>query len=247
MSDLHVFLSPHLDDTVLSCGGMIYQLTRVGEAVQVITVFAGDAPPGPLTPFARSLHDRWQADAADRRDEDNEALRLVGAEAIHWMYPEAVYRCDPTTGAALYDSEESIFGEVAGSDAALIASIAARLRTIASMARLYVPLTAGHHVDHQIVRTAAESSRVDLIYYEEYPYVESPEELARVLETASWSPEIVPLGEESIRAKARAILAYRSQISTFFDGADEMEQRVRAYADRVGDILGPAERVWRVA
>jgi LmbE family N-acetylglucosaminyl deacetylase len=247
MSDLHVFLSPHLDDAVLSCGGMTYQLALAGEAVQVITIFAGDPPPGLLTSFAQSLHDRWQADVADRRDEDHRALRMLGAEAIHWTYPDAIYRRDPVSGAALYDSEGAIFGEVSEADAALIDSIAARLRSVASAARLYVPLTAGRHVDHQIVRTAAAPSGRELIYYEEYPYVESPGELARVLATAGWSAEIIPLNEEAIRAKTHAVLAYRSQMSTFFAGAGEMEQRVRAYADRVGDMSGPAERVWRIA
>ena len=77
-----IFLSPHLDDAVLSCGGMIYQLAQAGQAVQVITIFAGDPPPGLLSPFAQSLHDRWQAGSVARRSEDIEALTLLGAEAI---------------------------------------------------------------------------------------------------------------------------------------------------------------------
>ena len=48
----------------------------------MITIFAGDPPTGPLSPFAQSLHDRWQADPVARRGEDIEALTLLGAEAI---------------------------------------------------------------------------------------------------------------------------------------------------------------------
>ncbi|HKZ83488.1 MAG TPA: PIG-L family deacetylase [Anaerolineae bacterium] len=241
----YLFLSPHLDDAVLSCGGMICQLTQAGEAVQAITIFAGDPPPGPLTPFAQSLHERWQAAPADRRAEDGEALRLLGAQATHWPYADAVYRRHPITGVALYDSEESIFGGVAEADASAIESLRDRLKRIDPSARLIVPLTAGHHVDHQIVRAAAESVRRSLIYYEDYPYAETPEKLRAALQSGAWESELVLLADEAIRAKAAAILAYRSQMSTFFKSASEMGQRVHAYAGLVGGQAGPAERLWR--
>jgi len=178
--------------------------------VQAITIFAGDPPPGPLTPFAQSLHERWQAAPADRRAEDGEALRLLGAQATHWPYADAVYRRHPITGVALYDSEESIFGGVAEADASAIESLRDRLKRIDPSARLIVPLTAGHHVDHQIVRAAAESVRRSLIYYEDYPYAETPEKLRAALQSGAWESELVLLADEAIRAKAAAILAYRS-------------------------------------
>ncbi len=37
-----IFLSPHPDDAVLSCGGWIYQLAQDGERPIVITLFGGD-------------------------------------------------------------------------------------------------------------------------------------------------------------------------------------------------------------
>ncbi len=226
---------------------MIYQLAQAGQSVQVITIFAGDPPPGPLTPFAQSLHDRWQADAAARRREDLEALRLLGAQAIHLQCADAVYRRDPITGAALYDSEESIFGQVAPADADTIDAIAAGLKAIDPSARLSVPLTAGHHVDHQIVRAAADSLGRELIYYEDYPYAETPERLDEALCTGSWAPEVVRLSDEAIRAKVDAILAYRSQMRTYFKNEREMEQRVRGYAHLVGGAARPAEGLWRLA
>ena len=241
----HIFLSPHLDDAVLSCGGMIYQLAQAGQRAQVITVFAGDPPPGRLSPFAQSLHARWGADPVDRRTEDLEALRRLGAQAIHWPYPDAVYRRDPITGAAVYDSEESIFGEVVAADLDAIESIAAGLKAIDPAARLMAPLSAGHHVDHQIVRAAAESLGRAPIYYEDYPYAERLAALAAALRDRAWTAEFVRLSDGAIQAKAEAILCYRSQISTFFEAHDEVARRVRAYADYAGGGDGPAERLWR--
>jgi LmbE family N-acetylglucosaminyl deacetylase len=77
-----IFLSPHPDDAVLSCGGWIDQLAQDGERPLVLTVFGGDRPAAvPLSAFARSLHERWQLgdDApARRRDEDRAACDRLG-------------------------------------------------------------------------------------------------------------------------------------------------------------------------
>ncbi|MFQ5421191.1 MAG: PIG-L family deacetylase, partial [Anaerolineae bacterium] len=55
-----IYLSPHLDDAALSCGGQIFTRTSAGESVLVVTVMAGDAPPGLSSPIVEELHGRWQ-------------------------------------------------------------------------------------------------------------------------------------------------------------------------------------------
>ncbi|MEZ4728018.1 MAG: PIG-L family deacetylase [Caldilineaceae bacterium] len=44
-----IYLSPHLDDVALSCGGQIFGATRTGQRVLIVTITAGDPPP-PLFP-----------------------------------------------------------------------------------------------------------------------------------------------------------------------------------------------------
>ena len=56
----YIYLSPHLDDAVLSCAGQICQFVQAGRSVLIITIMAGDAPAADLSPFARSLHERWE-------------------------------------------------------------------------------------------------------------------------------------------------------------------------------------------
>ena len=55
-----IYISPHLDDAVLSCGGMIRQQVQQGERVQVWTVCAKENPYPQLSEFAQTLHDRWE-------------------------------------------------------------------------------------------------------------------------------------------------------------------------------------------
>jgi len=248
-----IFLSPHPDDAVLSCGGWIDQLARNGERPIVMTVFGGDRPAAvPLSDFARGLHERWQLgdDApARRRDEDRAACDRLGCYLIHLPFADAVYRIDPLTRRYLYDSEEAIFGAVRDGEIIdrVTAAVEARLRQVAD-ARLVVPLTAGGHVDHVITRLAAERLKADVIYYEDYPYAEQPERMTQVWGHAdgaapAWVSETVELSEAALQAKIEAFLQHRSQISTFYRDAEEVRQRMRAYAELVGQGQA-AERYW---
>jgi LmbE family N-acetylglucosaminyl deacetylase len=251
-----IYLSPHLDDAVLSCGGRIYQERQAGLPVLVVTLMAGDPPPEAAeTPFASALHASWGLDThsnpvAVRRAEDEEALSVLGAHSVHWGWPDCIYRRHPTTKEFLYHSEAHLFGPVQLIERGLIVNIARRLAALplAPGGRVYTPMTVGGHVDHRLVRQATEAWRVpegELVYYEDYPYVERPEALAAILENGSvWRDEIVPLSEAATAAKIAAVACYRSQISTFFANTDEMAQRLRAYAASASGGAGRAERYW---
>jgi LmbE family N-acetylglucosaminyl deacetylase len=243
-----IFLSPHPDDAVLSCGGWVHQLAQNGERPIVITIFGGDPPAAvPLSDFARGLHERWQLgdDApARRRDEDRAACDRLGCYLIHLPFADAVYRVNQS-GQHLYASEEAIFGEVR--DGEIIDRVAeavdTRLRQM-TKARLVGPLTAGQHVDHVITRLAAERLNAELIYYEDYPYAEQPERMAPVRKLSEWVSEAIELSEAALHAKIEAFLRHRSQISTFYRDEEEVWQRMRAYAELVGGGQ-PAERYWQ--
>ncbi len=48
----HIYIAPHLDDAVLSCGGQIAQHTATGARVLVVTICAGSPKAGAaLTPM----------------------------------------------------------------------------------------------------------------------------------------------------------------------------------------------------
>lgn len=246
-----IILSPHPDDAVLSCGGLIHQLAQNGHRPLVLTLFGGDrAETAPLSDFALSLHARWQLgpDApAARRAEDRAGCDVLGAMLLHLPFADAIYRVDPATGGAMYDSEERIFGAVRepGLSDLVAAALRSKLSPIGwSTIRVFTPLSAGQHVDHVITRAAAEQLGIDLIYYEDYPYAESPERVAPVWGAARWASELIGLSAAAVQAKINAFLCHRSQISTFYRDDAEVAQRVRAYAEAVGQGQ-LMERYWR--
>ena len=248
--NVQIYLSPHLDDVALSCGGRVWQQAQGGTFVRVITVFAGAPDPDQrLSPFAQELHARWgtPVDAVrTRRTEDSEALGILGAQAVHWRFQDCVYRRS-AQGHFPYPDEEALWGPIDPADGSLVRQLRDRIGglCLGSSGHLYVPLAVGGHVDHRIVRRAAEQSGARLTYYEDFPYAEDAESVTTAIGNRAWNPEVVTLSEEALRTKVAALARYRSQVSTFWQGSEEMAASVRGYAERLGGEA-PAERYWRV-
>ncbi len=242
-----IYLSPHLDDVTLSCGGQIFQATNAGQRVLIATITAGDPPNSAVSGYAQSLHDRWAlaTDAvAARRAEDEAANAILGADTLHWALPDCIYRYHPTTGAPFYVSDPDIFGEVNPAELPVVATLSAQIAALPAHRQLYVPLTIGHHVDHQLTRLAAERAfpQAQLCYYEDYPYAQKPGALAQVIPPGdpTWQATTVPLMEAAIQAKIAAIAAFKSQFSTFFQDLADLERQIRTFTASVG-----GERLWR--
>lgn len=242
-----IYLSPHLDDATLSCGGQIFQACTAGQAVLIATVTAGDPPLDHVSTYAQSLHQRWELATnavAARRAEDIAACAILGADVLHWPVPDCIYRFDAISKQPFYVSDADIFGEVHPAEAGLVATLAAYMRQLPTCDQLFVPLTLGHHVDHRLTRLAAEAAFAphQISYYEDYPYAQKPDALAAVIPAGApdWHAAAIPLTEAALQAKIAAILAFRSQISTFWTDQADLERQIYSYAARVG-----GERVWR--
>ena len=261
-SPVHIYLSPHLDDAVYSCGGMIHRQVQGGSRVVVVTFCTADPPAGPLSDFAQSLHERWQPDShapasavvAARRREDLAALEGLGAQAVHLDIPDCIYRINPATGLALYASSPALFGSVHPSDLSLIRRTATKLGTLLhgfGRHHLYVPLGIGQHVDHQLARRAAEAAGGVYAYFEDYPYVANEGERwggpgALGAHGRTLTPELIYLAESDLCARIEAMARYATQLSSFWPNHQAMDEAVRQFTSRVGQ-QAPAERVWRVA
>jgi LmbE family N-acetylglucosaminyl deacetylase len=270
----HLFISPHLDDAVLSCGGLIDALTKQGDVVDVFTLMAGDAPdPLPESPLIEKIHGRWDRGdnpIAARRSEDHAAIELLGGTPYWHDWRDCIYRVN-SDGRVLYQSDDDIFGNIHPDDPLANATI--DLRRWTKVNCIYAPLGAGNHVDHQLVRQAVVSwfkqtrPSMAIFFYEEYPYSSETGEVsrshsgqkkrlqgataiqaARALLTFNMRPEFRALDEIAIQHKIDAIACYSSQISTFWEDDEEMTTRVRQNAHSVGQgaNLALAERLWAV-
>ncbi len=236
-----LYLSPHLDDAVLSCGGQIAARARRGESVLVATLATGD-PTGPLSPLAQELHAAWGlgGSCAARREEDRRACVRLGAAVHHVDRQEAMYRLDPETGQPLYSTRESVFGPIHAQDAFLPALTTA-MKSLPPADVVVAPLGAGGHVDHRLVRQAAEVVfGRSVVYYEDYPYAGKGLAIRKLVWPPwRWRSRTMALSPENLRARCAAVAEYASQIEMLFAGAENLESKIERYVRRVG-----GERMW---
>ena len=241
-----IYLSPHLDDVALSCGGQIFQRTQAGENVLIVSVTAGDPKETAVSTYAQSLHDRWEMisdSVAARREEDEEACRILGADWLHWDILDCIYRTDDT-GTPFYTSDDDLFGSIHPIDEAqTINHLSQHIAQLPAASELHIPLGIGNHVDHQLVRRIAETTFLPemLYYYEDYPYANTPNALASVIpdDRYGWQSKTLALSTREIQARINAIIAFSSQLSTFFTDLLDLKNQVESFVLQVG-----GERIW---
>lgn len=241
----------------LSCGGLASRLAHQGVRVVAATFCTADYDgPFPLSPAAAHEHRQWQLGDQPyqhRRHEDQQAMALLGVEALHLGLPDAIYRYDPN-GRPLYQGKQFLSGQPHSHDwqsfyPRVLDALHRALAVVGEDASLYCPLSIGGHVDHVIVRRAAEQIRSPehILYYEDYPYAgKDVEALVPYLQQAGaeWQPLIIRLNEQEIQARIAAIACYRSQLEALFgdtpSGASAMPAHLRKYISRAG-----GERYWQ--
>lgn len=231
-----VFLSPHLDDAVLSCGGMIWQQVQAGSTVEIWTLCAGDPPAGPRPPFALSLEERWQTgseSAAKRRAEDRAACELLGARAVHFDLPDCIYRRLPD-GSPLVKDEDDLWQPLPPGEQALVERLAGQIAAqLPRRCRLAAPLALGDHVDHRLARAAALHLRRAVHFYADYPY-SARFKIHRACIEPGWRRERLALSPAALDAWREAIACYTSQITSFWSGLDAMRASVSEYFNQGG-------------
>jgi LmbE family N-acetylglucosaminyl deacetylase len=228
-----IYLSPHLDDAVLSAGGLIYEQTRSGLPVEIWTFMCGYAPPGAVSSFAQLQHAQWGFSSAEettrvRRQEDNIAASIVGARVVHFDFLDCIYRRG-ASGEWLYDDiYVSPHPEDAGIPAQIAETISARLQPEDV---LVCQLSVGSHVDHILVRQGAELLGVPLRYDIDVPYIfYKPQELDP--KSAGMTVSVHSITEIGLKHWKEAALAYKSQIVVLgeaFNTPERAQASIQAY------------------
>jgi LmbE family N-acetylglucosaminyl deacetylase len=233
-----VVVSPHFDDAVVSCGHWIER----HPGTIVATVCTGRPGVGvPADPEWDALANFSSGDdaAASRRDEDRDALAVLGARQVplgflDGAYKELVGRCHERP-----DRSRSFDQELAAAIAGLLEDVRPQV--------CLIPLGL-LHPDHIATRTAALTALMDRPAIEPLVYLDLPygiafrEAAAEEMETmaASGLPliESVEPGPPSSSLKRRAASSYRSQLPLL-----EVN-----FGAALQESLGPdAERLFRIS
>ncbi len=232
----YIFLSPHLDDVPLSCGGIVNNLTSSGRIVEIWTFFSGSAENNQLTPFAQSLHDRWKLafNAPEiRRKEDVNACKVLGSSFRHFDFPDCIYRYDQA-GKPIVEKEDDLYQTIPTSEQYLVDAFSRIISSDTNSSDIIVsPMSIGDHVDHRIVVASIIKLNPDNLYfYEDYPYVSKLEQNPTgINKLIPWQFDLSPADIENWH---KSISEYQSQISTFWQNTERMKQEILYFANQGG-------------
>ncbi len=225
-----IYLSPHLDDAVLSAGGWIYEQTRRGLPVEIWTIMCG-IPQGEISPFAQVIHYQWGISEPEevvrlRKLEDAQAAQLVGAKTLYFDFLDCIYRRGKHGGWLYADIFSPPHEDEASLPAQIASVIAARLQP---EDKVICQFAIGPHVDHVLVRQAAELLHRPLLYALDVPYIfRAPEQIPAYTEGLRVAN--FEIGVEALRIWQDGIAAYASQISSLFENENDMREKIAAYA-----------------
>jgi LmbE family N-acetylglucosaminyl deacetylase len=227
-------LSAHLDDAVLSCGGLMTHL--VGRHPLVVVTIFSEAGDPPHTRAARTfLRQCGAPDAAtlfaERRAEDRAVLDELGARTEHLGEVDALFRRRDVPGAL--EAAERLpelvhryptyrfdiaLGRVSRGDRKIVRDVTPRVRALADEAgarTVFCPVGVGRHVDHLLTRRVGEELGLRVIHYSDFPYdlthPTDPAFLARHGDTRrAWT--------DGTADRERLVRGYATQVDALFAG-----------------------------
>jgi len=181
-----VFVSPHLDDAVLSSGGLMFFFKKK-KNIKVVNVFTKGSEPPEIFFNKRSLlragFDDSDSYFKQRKKEDKAVLAGIGVKPINLDFVDAAWRKKKTFRQNrltnfipeinhLYPTKfHYLSGTVDKEDEILMPGITTALKKIIKKdAVVFCPLAIGGHVDHLIVRNICQENFSSVVYWSDYPY-----------------------------------------------------------------------------
>lgn len=226
-----LLLSPHADDVAYSIGGIVAQLSMRADLC-LMTIFGHSGWALPQTLCEKS------ADAISAQREREDRAYCARRRIDYDLLP-----C-PDSFVMGYDKETEL--SIAATDDPRTESVVSLIRNAVAgrMPQVVLaPCGLGGHVDHQIVRMAADALHHDeVLYYEDVPYSSNLPlpELERQLVVQGLTPAMTADIEVVLESKYEDMWGYRSQTS-----ASTIAEML-LHASRVGiGTARYAERLWR--
>ncbi len=223
----YIYLSPHPDDVIFSCGGTIACRHQKGLRQLVVTLCS-------TLPVLAKF--QWH----QRVDEDLRALNICGIDGVLAGFLDAPFR------HPAYQNAHHLFAPPVADDLMpkQVEQLVAALEEQNQGATLYAPLGVGRHVDHLIAFEAAQRTGQfhAVHFYEDFPYtVKSLGAIeARLDEIEIDLTAVVTDIREGFQKKIEAAGQYVGQISFLFGTFDAalvsmLEEAQRVLPGRLGE------------
>ncbi|MEN8905017.1 MAG: PIG-L family deacetylase [Clostridiales bacterium] len=229
----NLFISPHLDDVVLSCGEYLKKLSNEGENITVMTIFSGFPEPASFSKIAREYHAKckvYDDVIFKRKEEDIFAMEYYGADYIHLDFFEALYRLDKY-GNHRFKNVSDIFNKNVLAENDTVSEIKEKICNTIDfnlIKCIYIPLCLGNHIDHILTSKAViqllneECNDIEVYYYEDVPYsFNLIDEKWDIDYMCKLNADVFDISYEEWSSKLIGIDFYESQVRALWKNKDE--------------------------
>jgi LmbE family N-acetylglucosaminyl deacetylase len=201
--------------------------------VEIWTIMCGYPPAGEVSAYAQFQHDQWGFVSSEeatraRREEDKSATEILGAQAVHFDFLDCIYRRG-STGEWLY-SDINVAAHLEDTELPrqIAETISARLLPDDVVV---AQLGVGSHVDHVLVRQAAELLGRPLLYDIDVPYIfYKLDEFAS--KSSGMAESTYPITDSGVRSWQDAIFEYKSQfpfLGVAMSTPENAREAIRSY------------------
>lgn len=230
-----MFVSPHFDDAILSCGGLISNSIQRGKSIQICTVFTEiQKENNKLSQVIKKyvaedmgiLESNVDIQECEkwitlRRQEDERACKYLGCKKRELKYLDAIFRLE--RNQYIYDTEESLFKKAY--ETTLVNELIEQFIVLCKDFDVcFFPMAIGSHIDHRILHRVGLSiaKRYNYVYYyHEIPYCIGKE--------MQYSKENQYDISESMKYKIKAISYYDTQLKGLFGCKEGIGNIIPAY------------------
>lgn len=163
-----VILSPHMDDAVLSCGGLMAGHSK--KIPILVVTFATKDPVFINREESEFLRKIDLAPPRIRIAEEKRALKKVGARLKELGFEDGVYRRG-RDGKLLYPDRLFNYRTVPAKDRKTLVAAERKLKRLLKRNDLLLfPMGFGGHIDHVLCRTVGHKLKISKLAYEDFPY-----------------------------------------------------------------------------
>jgi len=252
----HIFISPHFDDVVLSCGGMIASFAGK-ESVLVVTIFTG-AGEGKLSRYGKKYiqfcgFKNSRQYFKTRKKEEKKAATILKYETKWLGFPEALFRYKerPVFPRFFYNNKKKLLGKI-NKDEEILPALEKKVKNIINsyhqkIKKVYFPLGVGGHVDHRLLNQIGQGvvrrsqlKKEKVYFYEDFPYLltVNRKEMIDSFQKKKMKRVKIYLNKKSLKLKQQSILVYSSQIKPLFKTEKNFEKQfIKFYQE-------PYENYW---
>jgi LmbE family N-acetylglucosaminyl deacetylase len=214
-----LFFSPHIDDAIFSCGGLILKLLKKKRKIAVVNIFTKANDHKLKTGSIKKELKKYNFKSAkklysSRKRSEKEIAKKINIDVFFLDFEDGLFR--KNKDEFLYPNYECLFsGKINKDEKDIFEKIKAKvlpyIENCNKKTEIYLPLGVGKHIDHIITKKVVKKlgKNLNTFLWEDVPYSNN---IGQKEQTLNLSPnKIITLTDLEAKQKKQLCKMYKTQ------------------------------------